>query len=100
MKSGCGSTCLEKENVDLRAASVFQQKSDPIKIIEIYVFQLKKVTQRFFKKHVLVPINDNRNKMLNRISEIGIHISIQNLLRNERVNDISRYDVAESTLGN
>ena len=36
--------------------------------------------------------------MLNRISEIGIHISIQNLLRNERVNDISRYDVAVFTL--
>ena len=35
--------------------------------------------------------------MLNRISEIGIHISIQNLLREERVNDISRYDVAPST---
>ena len=37
--------------------------------------------------------------MLNRISEIGIRINIQNLLRNERVNDISRYDVAVSTLG-
>ena len=37
--------------------------------------------------------------MLNRISEIGIHISIQILLRNERVSDISRYDVAVSTLG-
>ena len=37
--------------------------------------------------------------MLNRISEIGIHISIQNLMRNGRVDDISRYDVAESTLG-
>ena len=37
--------------------------------------------------------------MLNRISEIGIHISIQNLLRKETVNDISRYDVAVSTLG-
>ena len=31
--------------------------------------------------------------MLNRISEIGIHISIQNLLRKERV-DVSGYDVA------
>ena len=37
--------------------------------------------------------------MLNRISEIGIHISIPNLLRKERVNDISRYEVAVSTLG-
>ena len=37
--------------------------------------------------------------MLNRISEMGIHMRIQNLLRNERVNDISRYDVAVSTLG-
>ena len=37
--------------------------------------------------------------MLNRISDIGIHKSIQNLWRNERVNDISRYDVAVSALG-
>ena len=37
--------------------------------------------------------------MLSRISEIGIHKSIQNLLRNERVNDISRYDAAVFTLG-
>ena len=37
--------------------------------------------------------------MLNRISEIGIHIGIQNLLRKDIVNDISRYDVAVSTFG-
>ena len=37
--------------------------------------------------------------MLNRISGIGKHMSTQNLLRNERVYDISRYDVAVSTLG-
>ena len=36
--------------------------------------------------------------MLNEISEIGIHMSIQNLLRKERLDDISRYDVAVSTL--
>ena len=37
--------------------------------------------------------------MLNKISEIGIHISIQNLLQyQERVNDISRYDFAVFTL--
>ena len=36
--------------------------------------------------------------MLNRISEIGILISIQNSLLYERVNGIYRYDVAVSTL--
>ena len=37
--------------------------------------------------------------MLDRISEIRIHISIQNLLPKEGVNNISRYDVAMPTLG-
>ena len=36
--------------------------------------------------------------MLNRISEIGILISIQNSLLYESVNGIYRYDVAVSTL--
>ena len=37
--------------------------------------------------------------MLERIYEKGKHISIQILLRNERVNDICRYDFAVSILG-
>ena len=44
-------------------------------------------------------MNYKRNKMLTSIFEIVIHISIQNLLRKEWVNDISKYDVAVSTLG-
>ena len=77
---------------------LFNKKVIPIKIIEMLRFLLEKVTC-FFEKRVLVTINYNRNKMLNRTSEIGIHISIQNLLLTERANDISRHEVAVSTLG-